>query len=657
MRQSKDAIQELPIYGQVVPEDWNVRGWAYRNLIGQDREWTPTRIPRTVSSNTNVSPLDDILLCVTTLTATLETAVGADGRRHTIFNTSTGVVTVSTQAGESINGATTLTNSMPYEGITVASNGSSWNVIRGGPREIISLLYFATGDGVTNDTAAIDLWLSRIAGKVGYVPRGFTFMTNGGHSVQSNTEIYGGGTFKLRSGVSANTRMFVNSDTSGGNTGIIMRGITLDGNRSANSATTGLDAFVGQKVTFSEFYRVKVTGFTHHCFDFSVENSDNIWQGCKLDDYGTGSIGFAVVVLSDCHRNRMIGNYVNSSLTNVGLAIDDKSGGTGGVACTGNVIASNVVVGSDIGIMVTGSHRNTVVGNTVTNPTNFGIEVTPSTDGLNDAIGNVVIGNTIHISSGVNAFGVLLAGSGNRVMGNTINRGQIGIYVQDTPAASTQTVDTFISGNYTASSSLYGIQIAGGARITVSDNDIFGTADRGITVTAVTPYSTLQGIRISGNRIKNTQQEGIVVESNGAAVVQEVVISGNIATDGGLAGTSTYPAFLIAQATSSLARVSVYDNRSIKTGVSSWARNVQVTGAPTELYVRDNLPWGYTASAVDPNTPVRLGGYFVSTLPAGVQGDTAFVTDALAPAYITAVVGGGAVVTPVFYDGTNWIAV
>ncbi len=53
---------------------------------------------------------------------------------------------------------------------------------------------------------------------------------------------------------------------------------------------------------------------------------------------------------------------------------------------------------------------------------------------------------------------------------------------------------------------------------------------------------------------------------------------------------------------------------------------------------------------------IRLKNYTVATLPSGTQGDTAFVTDALAPTYLTTVVGGGAVVTPVFYNGTNWVA-
>lgn len=52
---------------------------------------------------------------------------------------------------------------------------------------------------------------------------------------------------------------------------------------------------------------------------------------------------------------------------------------------------------------------------------------------------------------------------------------------------------------------------------------------------------------------------------------------------------------------------------------------------------------------------VRFKGYTVATLPAGVVGDNAYVTDALAPAFLSTVVGGGAIVTPVFYNGTNWV--
>jgi hypothetical protein len=53
---------------------------------------------------------------------------------------------------------------------------------------------------------------------------------------------------------------------------------------------------------------------------------------------------------------------------------------------------------------------------------------------------------------------------------------------------------------------------------------------------------------------------------------------------------------------------------------------------------------------------IKLNGYTVATLPAGVIGETAYVTDALAPIFLGIIAGGGAVVTPVFYNGANWIA-
>ena len=57
-------------------------------------------------------------------------------------------------------------------------------------------------------------------------------------------------------------------------------------------------------------------------------------------------------------------------------------------------------------------------------------------------------------------------------------------------------------------------------------------------------------------------------------------------------------------------------------------------------------------------TIARLKGYTVATLPiAPTQGDTAFCTDLLAPTFFTLAVGGGAIVGPVFFDGTIWITV
>ncbi len=71
-------------------------------------------------------------------------------------------------------------------------------------------------------------------------------------------------------------------------------------------------------------------------------------------------------------------------------------------------------------------------------------------------------------------------------------------------------------------------------------------------------------------------------------------------------------------------------------------------GAPATAVTID------AAQVVNLSKPLRLKNYTVATLPAGTQGDYCYVTDATAPTYGATVAGGGAVVTPVFYDGTNW---
>jgi hypothetical protein len=65
---------------------------------------------------------------------------------------------------------------------------------------------------------------------------------------------------------------------------------------------------------------------------------------------------------------------------------------------------------------------------------------------------------------------------------------------------------------------------------------------------------------------------------------------------------------------------------------------------------------GTILSRIKSTGVLNLPAYTVATLPAGVQGDRCYVTNALAPVFLTALVGGGAVKCPAFYDGANWVA-
>jgi hypothetical protein len=82
------------------------------------------------------------------------------------------------------------------------------------------------------------------------------------------------------------------------------------------------------------------------------------------------------------------------------------------------------------------------------------------------------------------------------------------------------------------------------------------------------------------------------------------------------------------------------------------------TGATGSLTIAltGTTPRTTFSQGIDVLGTIKLNGYTVATLPAGVIGETAYVTDALAPIFLGIIAGGGAVVTPVFYNGANWIA-
>lgn len=94
------------------------------------------------------------------------------------------------------------------------------------------------------------------------------------------------------------------------------------------------------------------------------------------------------------------------------------------------------------------------------------------------------------------------------------------------------------------------------------------------------------------------------------------------------------------------------DLRLFHDGTDSWVRND--TGI-MKLAAGAASVFEVTAARGTMNLPLRLKGYTVATLPAGTVGDTAYVTDALAPVFLGIVAGGGAITTTVFYNSTNWI--
>lgn len=70
----------------------------------------------------------------------------------------------------------------------------------------------------------------------------------------------------------------------------------------------------------------------------------------------------------------------------------------------------------------------------------------------------------------------------------------------------------------------------------------------------------------------------------------------------------------------------------------------------------DDTIIGATTPSTVVATTIKTAGYTVDTLPAGTIGMRAYVTDATTPTYNATIVGGGAVVVPVFHNGTAWVS-
>jgi len=82
----------------------------------------------------------------------------------------------------------------------------------------------------------------------------------------------------------------------------------------------------------------------------------------------------------------------------------------------------------------------------------------------------------------------------------------------------------------------------------------------------------------------------------------------------------------------------------------------QALGLGTDVFTVDTVGATMVGDSLTVTTTSKTGGYLVATLPAGTTGMECYVTDALAPAWNTALVGGGAVVVGARKNATVWVA-
>lgn len=197
------------------------------------------------------------------------------------------------------------------------------------------------------------------------------------------------------------------------------------------------------------------------------------------------------------------------------------------------------------------------------------------------------------------------------------------------------TLDDTIGNGYSA---LY-VDVIG------SGTAIIAASEIGNSITA----SSVDGYGINASSTNNIGIRGVSTNSYGIyGEGLSIGIHGNSNNGIGIYGNSNNGAGIYGNSVNAVASIS-----NIQSGNTSNISEFKNSGIIQTSISHDGI---ITSNGVISNGTIRLKAYTVATLPTGIEGDTAYVTDALAPSYLVTVVGGGAIKTAVFFNGTNWVS-
>jgi hypothetical protein len=427
--------------------------------------------------------------------------------------------------------------------------------------------YNAVGDGVANDTTAIQSALTAAAGGEVILPEG-TFLVTG-LTVPSNTVLRGSGHGTV-----------IKVTTSA---------VAIHLNGVSHSAVRDLKVLGSSNTALTLQRGVYLSNASSDCL------VDNVWtDGCYR---GIALTGVTDIIVRHC------------------LVTNDQSD-LGAIDLSGNVLRSVVegcaVRGARIhGIDVRQNQPQhiRIIGNHIENPGNTGIVVSGGGSAAELIQYVVVQGNTINDGQ----FGIIVENGAHHtvVQGNTINSPSTsGILVSDgTGDAPSNTV---VSANVISSVGAYGIWLNNGLMTTVANNRIVGFVTAGIRASVGTSH-VLSGNLITGGT--STSGHAIRVDAGGAdggsSVVGNVVrdnagfgifidspqctVTGNTVVDADNTGVSSLGGI---QLTANASRTVVSGNVSRRTSGTKQDYGVLVAASCTNALIIGNILYQNTTAAV-----------------------------------------------------------
>ncbi len=398
--------------------------------------------------------------------------------------------------------------------------------------------YIATG---TNDQTTINTALTAASGGRVYLTDG-TFSTTDVISIPNNTTLAGAGrgTIIQFANIAGQTKnMITNTDTATG-TGVTVRDLQLDGNRSVNTtgtmdgihfdhmgAGTGSNPRQGALIT-----GVWINNFNEYNLYMTTSGNTTISNNTIQNSLGSG------LRLEGSNRNNITGNLVVSNGGSGIVAINSGANNS-----SYNVISSNNVVGNSTnGIYVIGD-SNTITGNNIRDNGGSsafdGIKLTDASSGSATASNNTIVGNTISDTAGTGyAIDLLLVTAGacqNNYLASNYYTGTGATTMNDTCTGT-------IYGGQLNSSGAYVIQPAGGVTIDSSAaGQTFAIANSAVTHTIqIGTGAAVQGITIGSTNgasslALNAGTGGLTIQTQGTgtlgignnAVAQTLAIGNN----------------------------------------------------------------------------------------------------------------------------------
>jgi polygalacturonase len=407
----------------------------------------------------------------------------------------------------------------------------------GGALAIDVRTFGAKGDGVTDDTAAIQAARDAAGAKTVSFPAGTYLVTDIRNTVAGQKWLLdAGATIKLADGSDTHTLWLTGEGSS-------IEGGAIDGNKANQTANGHGIVITGSRCTVRGV-RVENT----RRYGIYALDADRITIAeCDVIDSGETGITVEASAGSDRYKSRVFDNHIDrsslgSGVVGGGIKINGNEAGinTERVIIRGNqvdmpsspvsgaancielwggggraAISDNITNGGSMGVSVDSGHHTAVAGNTFVGPSSYGMEVARCS--YVTLTGNVVDGQ------GLATRGVLISNTSPgriSVAGNIIDNlaaSSRGIFATNTPSYL-----SIVGNTIELDATGYGIELSGATHAAISGNNIHGggVAQKAIALT------NCAGVAVSGNACHNFTENGVlIIASSGTS--DNIAIAGN----------------------------------------------------------------------------------------------------------------------------------